>query len=216
MGLFNVFVAYKFIKLLVQPFNETDAYKQGLIDKKGLALKKKSDFTSKEKGAYSAIHELVWNIKRLLLKVPGLKSKLGSFAVALWLLKQKMSPDYDKDVVEQVETDLADFISEEYGLNIDGFITESLIFDELPKKGLFKINDELLCDLISEEDCTIFDRDFFHYDGSLPVGVGMGLDIYEMCHLISGNKYPVAINSMSYYDLDVDSVNKDKTHETSP
>ena len=82
MGLFNVFVAYKFIKLIVKPFDETDAYKLGLIDKKGLALKKKSEFTSKEKGAYSAIHELVWNIKRLLLKVPGLKSRLGSFAVA--------------------------------------------------------------------------------------------------------------------------------------
>jgi len=209
MGLFNVFVAYKFIKLLVQPFDKTDAYKMGLIDKKGLALKKKSEFTPKEKGAYSAIHELVWNIKRLLNKVPGLKSRLGSFAVALWLLKQKMSPDYGKDVTEQVETQMADFISEEYDINIDGFVTESLISDEPPREGLFQISDELLCGLISE-DGIVHNKDLFHYDGNPPIGVGMGLDIYEMFHLTSGNKYPVVMNSMSYYDL-----KKDCLYETS-
>ena len=214
MGLFNVFVAYKFIKLIVKPFDETDAYKLGLIDKKGLALKKKVDFTDQDKKAYSAIHELVWNIKRLLNKVPGIKSRLGSFAVALWLLKQKMSPDYEEKVAEQVETSLVDFISEEYGLNIDGFITESLLADDPPQTGLFKVDDELLCGLISEEGCAISNGDFFHYDGSSPVGVGIGLDIYEMSHLISGNKYPVVVNSMVYYDLATN--NKDIFYETSP
>tara|TARA_Y100000310_G_C20484168_1_gene716106 strand:+ start:250 stop:897 length:648 start_codon:yes stop_codon:yes gene_type:complete len=214
MGLFNVFVAYKFIKILVQPFQKTDAYKLGLIDKNGLALKKKSDFTSKEKGAYSNVHELIWKIKKFLNKVPGLKSRLGSFAVALWLLKQKMSPEYSKDVAEHVETKMVDFISEETGLDLDGFIMESLVADEIPQTGLFKICDEALCELISEETNTVSDGDLFHYDGGKPVGIGIGLDIYEMFHLISGNKYPVVMNSMIHYDM-INDTNKDSIHETS-
>ena len=31
----DLFVTYRFIKLLVTPFKETDAYKLGIIDEKG-------------------------------------------------------------------------------------------------------------------------------------------------------------------------------------
>ena len=32
----DLFVTYRFIKLLVTPFNKTDAYKLGIIDDKGI------------------------------------------------------------------------------------------------------------------------------------------------------------------------------------
>ena len=41
--LVNAFVIYKFIKLLVTPFNKTDAFKLGIIDAKGNYLKKQKD-----------------------------------------------------------------------------------------------------------------------------------------------------------------------------
>ena len=44
--LVNAFVIYKFIKLLVTPFEKTDAFKLGIIDKDGNYLKKQKDLDS--------------------------------------------------------------------------------------------------------------------------------------------------------------------------
>ena len=199
MGLFNVFVAYKFIKLLVQPFEKTDAYKLGLIDKKGLALKKKVDFTDQDKKAYSAIHELVWNIKRLLNKVPGIKSRLGSFAIALWLLKQKMSSEYQKESIDQIERDIVDYIEENYEKDIDNMIVESILLEDIPTKTpcLYQITDDSYCEMFEEVDLD----DLFYCEGDISVGDVMGIVIHEMTHLSSGNKYPVVISSMKPYTL---------------
>jgi len=70
---FDLFLIYQFIKRLVTPFNETDAFKAGIIDADGKLLKKPD--TPKEKDAYGLYDRLVINLKRLLAKVPGGKSK---------------------------------------------------------------------------------------------------------------------------------------------
>ena len=64
----DLFVTYRFLKLLTQPFEKTDAYKLGIIDKKGhRILKPKSDkpavelSTSQLKNAYTILHKLVFN-----------------------------------------------------------------------------------------------------------------------------------------------------------
>ena len=65
MGIFNAFVAYKFIKILSTPFNQTDAYKLGIIDDKGKILKKMKNLkTGEEKKAYTIFHRLIWNLKK--------------------------------------------------------------------------------------------------------------------------------------------------------
>ena len=87
----DFFVAYKFIKILTQEFKDTDAFKLGIIDEKGNILKHRKDLsTGKEKAAYTIFHTLIWNVKKLLSKVPGLKSKLGGYATALFLLKESI------------------------------------------------------------------------------------------------------------------------------
>lgn len=84
----DIFVAYKFIKQLATPWNKWEAYKLGLIDNKGRKLK---DVESKtEKAAYPIWKILIRNIKRTLDKIPFGKTKLGSFAGALWLLKEEL------------------------------------------------------------------------------------------------------------------------------
>ena len=88
--LVNAFVIYKFIKLLVTPFEKTDAFKLGIIDKDGNYLKKQKDLESKqEKLASNIFTRLVFNIKKLLAKVPGGSSRLGSFATALYLIREE-------------------------------------------------------------------------------------------------------------------------------
>ena len=75
----DIFIAYKFIQLLVVPFDKTDAYKLGIIDEKGQILKKRKTLkTSEEKKAYpSVFYTLVWKMKRVLEKLPFGKTKSG-------------------------------------------------------------------------------------------------------------------------------------------
>jgi hypothetical protein len=75
--------------MLVTPFVETDAYKLGIIDQNGKNLKKSSTLkTSKEKNAYSYLHRLVFNMKKILGKLPGGDSSLKNMVAALFLVKE--------------------------------------------------------------------------------------------------------------------------------
>ena len=82
----DLFVTYRFIRLLTTPFEKTDAFKMGIIDKNGNRTDKKL-YKIDEKNAYTILHKLVFNIKKLFQKVPGLRTKVGTYAAALFLLK---------------------------------------------------------------------------------------------------------------------------------
>ena len=83
----DALVAYRVLKLLVTPFNKTEAYKLGIIDDKGKVLKKTKQLkTSEEKEAYTVLTKFIFNLKRLLNQVPGGKSKFASYAAAAVLL----------------------------------------------------------------------------------------------------------------------------------
>ena len=83
---FDLYV-YGFLRLLVMKWEDTDAYKLGLLDSDGKKLKSPS--TSEEKSAYTYFHRLVFNVKRLIEKAPGGKSKIASFITALYLIKEE-------------------------------------------------------------------------------------------------------------------------------
>ena len=71
------------MKLLVTPFDKQEAFKYGIIDKKGKVLRKWSTINkSQEKKSYTILHRFIFNLKRILQKA-GLGGKLGTFAVAL-------------------------------------------------------------------------------------------------------------------------------------
>lgn len=90
---------YRFISLLVSPWEKTEAFKHGLIDDKGKRTGKKAQ-TGEEKSSYTFFHRLVFNIKRLLANAPGGKTRLASFAAALFLLKEDFDVDVDKVLME--------------------------------------------------------------------------------------------------------------------
>lgn len=93
----DMVVAYKLIKILTTDFKDTDAFKLGIVDEKGKVLKKRKDLKGEERTAYTIFHTLVWNLKKLMAKIPGLKSKLGSYAAALFLLKEAYNKEHGKD-----------------------------------------------------------------------------------------------------------------------
>ena len=109
----NIYFVYQFIKKLVTPFDKTKAFELGIIDEKGRILKKRRDLkTSEEKEAYSLSDTLIWNIKKLLSKVPGGQSRIASYAAALFLIKEQ-SGDY-KVTDEELENQFFDRFEELY------------------------------------------------------------------------------------------------------
>ena len=97
MGLKNVLVQgselyflFSFLKRLVTKFEKTDAYKLGIIDKKGKVLIKKRDFTTiEQRNAYTMMDTLIFNLKKLLGKIPFGKTTIASYAAALLLLREE-------------------------------------------------------------------------------------------------------------------------------
>ena len=84
----DLYIIYQLLKRLTTPFDETDAYELGIIDEKGKRIKKPQ--TKEEKDAYDLVDRFVFNIKRLIEKVPGGRTRLGSYAAALLLIKERM------------------------------------------------------------------------------------------------------------------------------
>src|SRR6056300_950889 len=109
----------RFLKLLVTPIEDTEAYKLGIIDEKGKRRKEFNDNTMENREAlrdhYTAFHRLVYNIKKLMAKAPGGSSRLASYAAALYLIKEHGNLD-DKGlekIHKQTGIDSLDMLAEE-------------------------------------------------------------------------------------------------------
>ena len=101
-GVVDLIITYKFIRLLTTKWNKTDAYKEGVIDAKGKLLIKGKDQTSAQKKAYTPFDKLVFNIKRILEKIPFGKSQIASYAAALFLLKEETNME-EEDILKVLE-----------------------------------------------------------------------------------------------------------------
>lgn len=113
----DVYYTFRFLRQLVTPWNETKAFKLGLVDENGKVLRKAK--TPEEKDAYTLFFRLVYNLKRLLNKVPFGKTKLASYAAALWLIKEntKMS---EEAIFEGFKA-----FAEQEGIELDNTLSES-------------------------------------------------------------------------------------------
>ena len=91
---FDTFVTYKIISTLVTDWEDMPAFEHGIIDNKGKLLKKTSQLKTKdEKEAFTLFHRLIFNLKRLIQKLPGGSYKLASYAAGLFLIKEEIDVD---------------------------------------------------------------------------------------------------------------------------
>ena len=108
-GAIDLAAIYMFLKRLVTPFEQWDAYKTGLIDKDGKVIVDKADRTPEQNKSFGYFDRLVANLKKLLGKVPGGKTRIASFAAALLLLREK---NIDPDDIEYLEECLQHYMKE--------------------------------------------------------------------------------------------------------
>jgi len=112
--LVDLFMVYQFIRRLATPFNEWEAYKLGIIDAEGNVLKKRRDLkTVKERDAFGIFDVMILNLKKLLAKVPGGSTRIGSYIAALWLIREwnhfsdssiLTEEISDKDILESIDS----------------------------------------------------------------------------------------------------------------
>ena len=145
----DLFVTYRFIKLLTTPFNRTEAYKLGIRDKDGNRILQPNSTqpavelaTAQLQNAYTVLHKLVFNIKKIFEKVPGLRTKVGTYAAALFLLK-----DTFKEHVEDPDVFEKEFMKylKENDVEFDDSISEEVIgFGEILPKGEYVLVNDIL------------------------------------------------------------------------
>ena len=135
----DLFLVYQFIKRLATPFKEWKAYELGIIDENGNQLKKRKEFTRREeKDAFGIFDIMIMKLKRLLEKVPGGKSRLASYAAALYLIKESEEiQKYEEDLLteEYVEGKLDEYMSMVVNMYSDDSINhlfESAIDEDVP------------------------------------------------------------------------------------
>jgi hypothetical protein len=96
MRIVDTLIVFRILKMLTTSWEKFDAYKLGLIDKKGSRIKDKKPETKAEKSSFTLLHRLVFNLKRIVNKVPFGKTAFASYAVALLLLKEETKLDEDQ------------------------------------------------------------------------------------------------------------------------
>jgi hypothetical protein len=179
-GAANAYFTYKFLRLMTQDWEDTDAFKLGVIDQDGKALKKVRDLvSSEEKDSYSVFNRLAFNLKRLLNKLPFGKSKLASYGAALYLIKEDAGVDDDTlyQILEDVgmtEQELLCNVSESYLVDKSNNLS--------PGKYVLEANiaSPITAEIIAKPGHSIV------IENTEPKDIVMGIPIYEAKHQLSG------------------------------
>jgi len=178
---------FRFIRLMVMDWKDWDAYKLGLIDENGKRNKNVKMDTDAKKSAYTPFIRLAANIKRLIANVPGGGSKLGSFASALFLIKEKVGTKGLEKICEKLNIDVLDFLNEKN----EWFLLE----DKQLSPGVYRVSNPKLLNKTCDE--LVWSRDQVRIqDECFPVGDVFGVDVYEATHIKTNHKVYVTASEL--------------------
>ena len=155
----DALVAYRVLKLLVTPFNKTEAFRLGIIDEKGKVLKKSRTIKkAEERNAYTLLIRFVFNLKRMLSKI-GIRGPLGSAAaaaIAFFKEEHGENLEVEKEVYKYLKEQGFEFeISENYG-------------EPLPE-GTYKVK-----------------HDIYNLDGDIAININESIEFTETTDTIMG------------------------------
>ena len=84
----DTYFAYRLVRTIATPWVKQPAYKAGIINEKGQVIKPASERSGEDNKIYNSFTKLGFSIKRIIEKMPGGKSKVASYASAMFLLKE--------------------------------------------------------------------------------------------------------------------------------
>ena len=189
----DLFVAYRFLRILTTPWENQDAFKFGIIDDNGKLLRRASTLkTDEEKKSFTLLHRLVFNLKRILNKVPLVRSKIGTYATALFLLKQSVVTD--KEEGDMIERTFINWLIDN-GYAHPNELEEAVIGigENLPK-GKYKLNQDVFTDKSeikgSKGDVVVA------FSDTSPTDEVMGQNIFKVVHQKSKEEIYVSLEDL--------------------
>ena len=185
---------FRFLRLLTTSFEDTEAFKLGIIDKDG---KRQKSFTldnmedrDNYRNYYTPFHRLVFNIKKIMAKAPGGGSKLASYAAALFLLKDKFSMPQGKilEALDVLDIDETDFLTE----HSEWFVLEDTRLSPGSYKVLTnKLINDTMDEMVNARDKVRVSNDCY------PVGEIFGINIYEVTHMRTNKSIYVSVGELA-------------------
>ena len=196
----DLFVTYRFLRLLTTPFEDTDAYKFGIIDEKGNRVKLPKSTkpavelsTSELKNSYTILHKLVFNIKKIFAKVPGLRTKVGTYAAALFLLKDTFKESVDDP--DMFEKEFIKYLKEN-DIELDNEISEEVIgFGEVLPKGEYVLVNDILNKEEEELSAKKGDK-VVAFDDESPIDTVLGVEIFPVVHEKTQEKIYISLEDI--------------------
>ena len=186
----DLFVTYRFLKLLVTPFEKQEAYKLGIIDKKGKNLiKSKNLETEEQRQAYTLLHRLVFNCKKIMSKIPLVRTQIGTYAAALFLLKEHYN------IKGMDERAVTKYLMENNLIDFSNTISEEVIgIGNMLPMGEYKLRD-----MVTADDDEV-DAQKGDVVGALedtpPTDRVLGVDIFPVIHQKSNKKIYVSLEDI--------------------
>lgn len=180
---------FRFIRMLVLDWREWDAFKFGIIDEKGKRDKNVKLDTSEKKDAYTPFIRLCANIKRLVANIPGGGSKLGSFASALYLIKEhyRLTDDQLEKINKKLGIDQIDIILE----SNDWFMLNNGSISP----GIYRVKENKLITKTCDE--MVWTKDQIRVaENCFPVGNVFGIPIFEVTHVKTNQNIFVTVNEI--------------------
>ena len=166
----DTIITFRVLKLLTTKWTDHAAFKEGLIDEKGKRLKKVKVKTKDQKNALTFLHKLVFNLKRIIGLLPGGKTRLASYAAALFLIKEHCEltgTKLDKEVFKYLQE--------------SGQLEEGLMENFVPMN---KVQNErtytLVRSMIMDENVNAERGDTIIHSGAKPVGKIYGVSVFKM------------------------------------
>ena len=187
----DLFVTYRFLKLLVTPWHKQEAFKLGIIDKNGKALKKARDLgLESERAAFTLLHRLVFNCKRIMSKIPFVRSQLGTYAAALFLLKEHYK------IENLPEAEVTKYLLENKLIDLNDKISEEVIgFGNMLPMGEYKLKDQVTAD---DDEIDAQKGDVVTaLEDTPPSDRVLGVDIFPVIHQKSNKKIYVSLEDIN-------------------
>ena len=173
-------ITFRVLKLLTTKWKDQAAYKEGLIDEKGKRIKSEKVNTSDRKNAYTFLHRLVFNLKRIIEMIPFGKTRIASYAAALFLIKEHTGVKGNK-----LDKEIFKYLKE------SGQLEDELLEEFVPDN---KIHNEttytLTRKMIIDEENDAERGDTIIHSGAKPAGKVYGVSVFKM--------YNVDKNQMMY------------------
>jgi hypothetical protein len=163
-------ITFRVLKLLTMKWTDHEAYGMGIIDEKGKRNKTVKIDSAAKKEAYTFLHRLVFNLKRLIEILPGGKSRLGSYAAALFLIKEHTGltgAKLDKEVFKYLQ---------ETNLLGENLLEEFIPITKLETEKTF----QLKSNMIISENLDAERGDTLIHSGAKPIGKVYGVSLFKM------------------------------------